>query len=450
MFGVYICEAGLILAKTKSLQDAYDRLKQGCRENETALKRSKEACKKEIKTFRKELDDFLDNLEQSMLAELEQHISKECQRIKQHIETLNTALRMLETDHTLSEKASKDGRKENMFSAETRVSTNLRDFQSRLGDLEKNVFNIRLAFERNTALDDLQNDTKAFGSLKLSAKRVKMSKRTVLLGRRIQSSRKVNVRLADDKKDPYITGCVFMSNGYLLACDNNNDNIKLFDSSLSLQDSLQLSSAFFYVYVIDDNTVIVTILDQKQLQLIQVFPKLKLGHDLQLDKRCLGVDVSRQQICVSCHNVLKSDGEVRVLDRQGILKHQLGIREDGSCLFSWPNYITVSTAGDNIFVSDYETDTVTCMKVDGSIVYQYKDTDLKRPRGLYCDDGENVMVCGFNSNNIHVITSDGKKYGTLLSSQDGLEGPWCVAYRKSNDTLVVGCVSNEMIVCQSE
>ena len=88
------------------------------------------------------------------------------------------------------------------------------------------------------------------------------------------------------------------------------------------------------------------------------------------------------------------------------------------------------------------------MKVDGSIVYHYKDTDLKGPRGLYCDDGDNIMVCGFNSNNIHVITSDGKKYGTLLSSQDGLKIPVSVAYRKSDDTLVVTCERINIIVCQ--
>ena len=95
------------------------------------------------------------------------------------------------------------------------------------------------------------------------------------------------------------------------------------------------------------------------------------------------------------------------------------------------------------------THTVTCMKVDGSIVYQYKDSDLKWPHGLYCDDGDNVMVCGYDSHNIHVITSDGKKYSTLLSSQDGLDRPRSVAYGKSDDTLVVGCYgSNHLIVCQ--
>ena len=204
-----------------------------------------------------------------------------------------------------------------------------------------------------------------------------------LLGGRIQSRRNVNVSLEDDKYFPVITGCVFMSNGYLVACDYYNSNIKLLDSSLSLQDSLKLpsESAPYILSVIDNNTVIVTIPHQKQLQYIQVFPQLKLGYVIQLYKKCWGVDGSVQEIYVSCHKN-PGDGEVRVLDRQGNLKRRLGIREDGSYLFSAPEHITVSSARDKIFISDLFGHTVTCMKVDGSIVYQNKDADLKSPTDL--------------------------------------------------------------------
>ena len=261
------------------------------------------------------------------------------------------------------------------------------------------------------------------------------------------SRRKVNVILADDKFAPDITGCVFMSNGTLIICDYYNNKIKLFDGSLSLKDSLKLSHGPWDVSLIDAATVIVTVPGLKQLQLIQVFPQLKLNHVIQLDERCWGVAVSGQEIYVSCHSgYFANDCEVRVLDKQGQLKSRLGNRWIWSNLFSLPFYITVNTAGDKIFVSDRWGYTVTCMKVDGSVVYQYHDADLNKPHGLICDDGDNLVVCGFISNNIHVITSDGKKYDDLLSSENGLVGPWCVAYRKSDDTLVVGCDSYDLFV----
>ena len=339
--------------------------------------------------------------------------------------------------------------KKRCFAADTRVSTNLRDYESRLSDLEKYAFNLNVSFEMNKKLIDLQKDIKSLGSLKMSENIAKKSKKTLLLGRQIQSRREVNVRLADDKNDPDITGCVVMPNGYIVVCDYNNDKMKLLDNSLSLTDSLKLSSGPRDVSVIDDNNAIVTLQVQKQLQYVQVFPQLKAGHVIQLASPCYGVEVSGQEIYVSYqyHYNYYNGAEVRVLDKQGNQKRRLGINEDWSRLFSTPFYITVSTAGDKVFVSDWENNTVTCMKVDGSIIYQYED--LVGPRGLYCDDGDNILVCGRDSNNIKVITADGKNYSTVLSSQDGLKSPLSTAYRKSDGTLVVGCQSlNHMLAYQ--
>ena len=266
----------------------------------------------------------------------------------------------------------------------------------------------------------------------------KKSKKTALLGRQIQSRREVNVRVANDKNNPIIAGCVVMPNGYIVVCDYNNGKIKLLDNSLSLTDTLKLPSRPWDMSVIDDNNAIVTLPDQKQLQYVQVFPQLKAGHVIQLDSLCCGVEVSDQEMYVSCYNYCDS-AEVRVLDKQGNLKRRPGVNKDGSCLFSTPSSITVSTAGDKVFVSEWNKNTVTCMKVDGSIIYQYKDKDSWGPRGLYCDDGDNILVCGRCSNNIKVIAADGKNYGTVLSYQDGLERPASIAYRKSDGTLVVGC-----------
>ena len=152
---------------------------------------------------------------------------------------------------------------------------------------------------------------------------------------------------------------------------------------------------------------------------------------------------------MSCYN-LGCPGEVRVLDKQGKLKQRLGRGKDGSSLIVNPNFITVNKAGDKIFVSDCGSHTITCMKVDGSIVYQYKDNGLREPMNLFCDDGDNVMGCDLRSNNLHVISSDGKMHGTLsLSSQSEMKRPMSVAYRKNDNTLVVGCSGpGHMLVCQ--
>ena len=111
-----------ILSKTKTLKD-----KQECSENQNELKRSKEACKKEIKAFRKNLDAFLDKLEQDILAELDQHETKEHQRIQQQIATLSMALQTLDANDRLLNDAKKDGRKQAMFAADDVLAS--KDYQ---------------------------------------------------------------------------------------------------------------------------------------------------------------------------------------------------------------------------------------------------------------------------------------------------------------------------------
>ena len=278
--------------------------------------------------------------------------------------------------------------------------------------------------------------------------------RIVMLGRRVRSKQEVNVRMSDFEENPWITGCAVMPNDYVVLCDNNNKKIKLLDPSLALSDSLlNLPDKPCDVSVVDDNNVIVTLPVKQQLQYVQIFPSMKKGRVLQIDRPCRGLVVVGDNIFVSCHNN-PGDGEVRVLDKQGNIKRRLGVTntwlvplKKPTFLFSMPLYITVNRAGDKVFVSDYDNHTVTCMTVDGSIIYTYKDKDLRCPTGLYCDDNDNILVCDGDSYNIQMIDAGGHKAGTVVT-EDGLMVPSSIAFKKSDNTLIVGCWNqNNIFVC---
>ena len=64
---------------------------------------------------------------------------------------------------------------------------------------------------------------------------------------------------------------------------------------------------------------------------------------------------------------------------------------------------------------------------------------------MLVDAGNNVFVCGWSSHNIQVITANGRKYETLLSSSDGLQRSYSVAYRDIDDTFVVGCRDQDKV-----
>ena len=106
---------------------------------------------------------------------------------------------------------------------------------------------------------------------------------------------------------------------------------------------------------------------------------------------------------------------------------------------SSPYTITVSPSGEKLFFTDVNTNNVTCMTIDGRIVYTYEDDNLKRPEGMYCDSEDNLFVCWRGSNAVQAITADYKRRDTLLTSSDGLKRPQCIAYRSSDDALTIGC-----------
>ena len=217
-------------------------------------------------------------------------------------------------------------------------------------------------------------------------------KKRQLLGRKIQSRREVNVKLADDNTTPNITGFTVLSSGHIFFCDHENKKLKSLDTTLVLQDSLTLPTGPWDVSAVDDDNVIVTLPWKMQLRYIQVLPQMKAGRVIQLDKKCWGAKVSGDEIYTTCQNY-PGQGEVRTLDLNGNINRRLGIKQDGSFMFTSPFYITVSQSGRKIFISDYDTASVTCMTGDGNINYQYKHDDLKWSHGLFVDAGENVLVC---------------------------------------------------------
>ena len=260
--------------------------------------------------------------------------------------------------------------------------------------------------------------------------------KTVLLGRKVQSRSQVNVKAGDDEEIPFISGCTVMANGDVVLCDCSNNKIKLLNSSGVLTGNMKLSDDPWDVSILEPTSVIVTLPWANQLQVVEVYPQLKPGRVIQLDQKCFGVEVGKCELYVICRTEYDEENEIRVLDLDGKVKRRLGVNQDGSFMFSIPHYITVSSSGEKIFVSDLNA--VTCMSVDGRVIYTYEDGSMDGTMGLLCDSEDNILVCGMSTNNVQVLTADGKRHCTLLTARDGLEEPKSIAYRDSDNTLLVG------------
>ena len=402
----------------------------------------KDKCIDSIRHFREEFNSYLDDLEEKSIKRLDTHALKEQKEISQHIETCTTTLKSLKMDTTLLDEARKTSKKANMFSANLKMSPRLKEYQNLLQYLQKESKSPNLYFEIHEHFQIIQKNVKELGqligdSIKHHVAPTIDNSFTELTDK---SPSSVKIKMQGDIMSSKITGCTFMPNGGVVLCDRRNSNIKILSDTFATKDSLKLDCQPFDVSPVNSNTVMVTLPEKNQLQLIQVMPSLKIDRSINVDRECWGVQVVDDLIYVTCHNN-PGVGEVLILDMNGTVSHRLGQPGKKPPMFSSPDYITVCSSIRKIFITDRSTGTVSCLMADGTVVYQYKDKELWHPEGVVVAGGGNVIVCSSSSDNVQVMRADGTKCCTLLTSQ-----PYSVAYRESDKTLILGCDNNHLLV----
>ena len=327
-----------------------------------------------------------------------------------------------------------DRRTEVIFAVHVKVSKDLQDYEDRLSDIHNDTVTTAIKFGKNIKLPNLQTE------IEFPGHKNNQWGREILLDSKILSKKQVKSQLPDDRCKPWGMSTVVMPDGEIVLCDRDNRKLKLLDSSDEYKSSLILEDSPWDISVVNITTVIVTLPHSEQLKYVEVIPRLTSGRVLQpeLDTECWGVHVIRDKIFTTCRNFSR-EWDVRMLDLDGNFLKQLGINQDGSFMFTTPLFISVSPSEEKVFISDSDKHTVTCMTLNNHVIYQYTDNEMKVPTNIVCDGADKILVCGRDSENVQVITEEGKKHCNLLSSRDGLKWPNSISYREIDDTLIVGC-----------
>ena len=407
-----------------------------------------ETSREKIKSLRKDFDKFMDTLESNMLTELEEKAKEMRQAAKQYIPACTDTLNVLAGDSKMLDDASKCSNTEMMFAVDVKISKRLSELRSMMKDFQDEVKPQRLEFEGNQKLLDVKQEVKALGTLRVSESQREKTKTTYFLKMKVQNSREVQIKLPNDKSLPCITGCTFMVDGQLLLCDFNNKTIKLLNSTFDITGNLALDSRPWDISAVDSTRAVATLPDIKQLKFIDIVPALKADKQIQLDKRFYGVDVARDKIYVTCHDD-PGNAEIRVFDKNGTFIRKVPDVNNTLSSLRQPYYIAVSKTSSMIYLSDWETSIVSCISVDGSLVFNYQHDDLKHPNTVLVDEEDNILVCGQESYNVHAVTSTGQHHSVLYTVQ-GRQDNRCLslAYRPTDRTLVIGLWDDNLLVLQ--
>ncbi|CAC5407975.1 unnamed protein product [Mytilus coruscus] len=92
-------------------------------------------------------------------------------------------------------------------------------------------------------------------------------------------------------------------------------------------------------------------------------------------------------------------------------------------------YVTSNEIG--IFHSNWGDNSVVCYNFSGQVQWTYSDSLLRKPYGITLDSYSNIYVAGSASNNVVVISKDGKQAKQLIGPSDGILNPRAVFFHKN-------------------
>ena len=402
-------------------------------------------CRDRAKQFREELSIKLESMEAKTLSEIDILETQETKTINQQLDTCKAARNSLDTDRRNLILAKERNDRQSIFVYNIHLSQSVKSLTTITDEITKEVYQPHISFECNPTITIAGDQD--LGTVKCHTTRIPQQKGFDEMS--VTARNQVNVKVPSDAEDADITGSAFLPSGQLILCDQDNNKLKLLDENLHMKESIDVPGPPRDIAPVNQHQVIVTFPCQQYLQFIQVTPSLALGHTVDLGMECRGVTVSRESIYIS---LTKSrEGKIGIYDLTGKKKRIIDPYngKDGKVLIKWPYYIAVSN-DEKIFVSGVDvqssTPTVYCLESSGNVLYTVSNPLFKDCSGISVDENENLLVCDASSHKVFLITKDGKEVRELLTEKDGLSWPRTVSFRRSDGTLVVDGLDNNILV----
>ncbi|XP_053383614.1 uncharacterized protein LOC128549895 [Mercenaria mercenaria] len=389
-------------------------------------KKTKVVLLKEIKAFRKEVNEVLDRLEQASVAEVEGKCGKQDQEFREELKNIQDTLDKLTTCKAEMESSQRNPSQQfvNMKKSEKKIS-DMKKAGSRTTDKLKDS----LLFERNSEiLHFLRN-------LESLAKKSLLMKHGLY---EVQSKQSYNVKLNDDVSTCDIWSSCILDSGDILLADFDNKKIKLADcETYRVRDSMKMSTSPRSICRISSVEAAVSFYN-KTVQFVSTKNELAPTRSLKFNYDCRGMVVIDGQLVI-CYSTT-----VYIYTINGELLRTIQKDRSGNNMFQNIREICLSDNGKTIYMAD-DTKGLVTIDIDGNVIWKYSGQELKSAWGVCTDGNGNVFVSGITSRNVVQLGYDGAFLGEVVSKAHGLNCPQAVSFDRKQRKLFVAD-SNELHV----
>ncbi|XP_069115367.1 protein PML-like [Argopecten irradians] len=278
-----------------------------------------------------------------------------------------------------------------------------------------------------SSLGDSMSSSDMIGSLtrgRLIVRKETKSEMKTVKSRLIKS---VESKTLGGKQVILLTGGTFVDEKWLVMADCNNKRVLLFDENYTYLKQYAIDGcptdiargnkiSELYVAVFNKE-ILKCSLASGHLDVIgrTKFPSLTCGIDL-LDGKLIVVTVD----------------SVKILEESGQEVNSVQLTTTGSTC--------IGVCKNNRRYYHRSGNSVVGHTLDGREETRYTHSQLSDPVGVCLDSEANVLVCGYQSGNIHSIFPDGVQGRVLVRKLDKIKHPWAViAHQSKREFVVTSC-----------
>ncbi|VDI40380.1 Hypothetical predicted protein [Mytilus galloprovincialis] len=231
--------------------------------------------------------------------------------------------------------------------------------------------------------------------------------------------KKLNIKKLTNE-DLFITTCIKTGNTLVFTdCDNNR--LIICNSDGTDIHHIPLSYKPCYITEIDSNTVAVSCLYDRTIQIINISTR-SVTCTINPSGYCYGISLNNNNLYVVVDHSI-----IHVMDLTGKVIRTIPT----------PTYdiYDITVDRDRLVCIDYTS--IYCCSLDGKVIWQFEKDEFQDLTRVTTDNEGNVYITDWRKSTVLVVSDDGQHHKELLTKSDGLDWPRGIYFDKKETILLV-------------
>ncbi|CAG2207520.1 unnamed protein product [Mytilus edulis] len=410
------------------------------KENFASLKEQKKHIGMEIQKTKTTINNHLDKLHQAVLKDLDASEETESKKIRQLLSEVEKKEKEIEEFQAGLANIKQYASNLQTFLAAKQMECDLSEqehfVQSVIKSEKLNHPQISLKIE--TILQNFSIDIKSFGEIivdyeptKLILSRQKDQQAQQMIAVPVKSIDNLTLTLRQTviTHATNVRGCTIIPDGRMMFTSYYQHKVIAINNDGSKDFEMKLDNCFDILFAGNNMIIVTSGFDSDFINLIDIETRKVTRKRGGVRYRKEGAVITNDRTLIYC----AGDAGLKTINFDNEI---IGSIRSGPLSISGYSYVT--SFDKNIIYTNPDNNTVTCSDFQGTTQWEFKKENvLKCPQGISVDNNGNVYVVGADSNNVVVVSHDGKRHRQILSCSEGLARPQALHYDQSTHSLLV-------------